>query len=156
MSKTNSMTAGTVAQAAQVNQNFDELGRLNDAQATADQGTFTAETDLTGLSVAVTISAAFATANRKIKITGHCAISSSVASDAANFRIKEGATILQDIEQTLPTTATRRLQFDAVAIIQPTAGVHTYKLSALRAAGTGNLTMKAAATAPAFIIVEAI
>jgi hypothetical protein len=41
-------------------------------------------------------------------------------------------------------------------ILSPSAGSHTYKLTALRAAGTGNITMAANSLAPAFILVEDI
>lgn len=153
MSKTKTMTAGTTASAADVNQNFDELGTLGDAQVTANQGTFTALTDLTGLTVSITVSAAFAAAGRKIKIIGVVRLSSSVTTDTGVLSIREGGTTLQSaVSAPLSSSAT----VEAVAVIAPTAGAHTYKLSAARNTGTGNITMVAAGTAPAIILVEAI
>jgi hypothetical protein len=43
-----------------------------------------------------------------------------------------------------------------VAVIQPSAGSHTYKLQAARAIGTGNVTLNASAVSPAFILAEDI
>src|SRR5436190_11000239 len=94
MSRTVTMTAGTTASAADINQNFDELGVLAYAQVTANQGTFTAETDLTSLTVTVTISAGFAAASRKLRIRGRVMLSSSVTGDVGLLHIKEGATYL--------------------------------------------------------------
>jgi hypothetical protein len=42
----------------------------------------------------------------------------------------------------------------AYAILTPSTGSHTYKLSAERPQGTANITMQAGSTFPAFILVE--
>lgn len=152
MTSTHDFTAGTVAEAAKVNQNFDELGLLGSAEVTANQGTFTAETDLTGLSVAVTISSEFAAAGRKLKITGSAKFASSVGTDIAGLRIKEGSTQLQERR----SLAASEYPCHCEVIVTPTAGAHTYKLAALRITGTGNITMYAAAGSTGFIFVEAV
>lgn len=155
MSKTKTMTAGNVAAAADVNQNFDELGMLAYAEVTANQGTFTADTDLTGLTVTVTISAAFATAGRRIRIRGSVYLSSSVDKDAAFLKLKEGATQLSSASAIVSSSSAGcRVIVEYYCV--PTAGAHTYKLVGAREAGTGNITMQAAASYPAFIIAEAV
>jgi hypothetical protein len=82
------------------------------------------------------------------------AFSSSVSGDVAQFYIREGATSLQIVNVACATSA----GFYAVAsvILTPSAAAHTYKLSAQRQGGTGNITMNAAAATPAYILVEDI
>lgn len=157
MTATHSFAASTVIESGKVNTNFSELGMLPGgyAQATTNQGSITTEVDLTSLSVTVTISTAFAAAARKIKITGHVQMSGTVAADSMGLRIKESTTQLQQAEA-LESTASRGVTMIAIAVITPTSGSHTYKLSALRVAGTGTLTMGASTTQPAFILVEAV
>jgi hypothetical protein len=119
------------------------------AEVTANQGTFTALTDLTSLTVTVTIAA-----GRRIRVSALAAFSSSVSGDVAQFYIREGATSLQIVNVACATSA----GFYAVAsvILTPSAAAHTYKLSAQRQGGTGNITMNAAAATPAYILVEDI
>lgn len=124
------------------------VGQLAYAQVTASQGTFTAETDLTGLSVNITVPA-----GRVLRVSGHCEISSSVSDGTMRLSIFEGATLLNMDEQNGTINAQG---LNASAVISPSAGSHTYKLSGLRSAGTGNLTMAAGATFPAYILVEDI
>lgn len=124
------------------------VGQLAYAQATANQGTFTAETDLTGLSVNISVPA-----GRVIEITGHCEMSSSVADGTMRLSIFEGATLINIGEQNGSTNAQG---VEVSAVISPSAGSHTYKLSGLRSAGTGNLTMAAGPTFPAYILVKDI
>lgn len=121
---------------------------LGYAQVTANQGTFTAETDLTGLSVTVTVPA-----GRRILISGHVLMSSSVADGTMRCSIFEGAALLNMDER---TAATNTQGINPSVVLSPSAGSHTYKLSGLRAAGTGNLTMSANAIFPAYILVEDI
>jgi hypothetical protein len=121
---------------------------LGYAQAVANQGTFTAETDLTGLAVTVTVPYA----QHRIRITGSIYCSSSVANDVMGMFIKEGATYLQEAGSGSPTLNAVTIE-RSVAIV-PTVGSHTYKLSAQRFGGTGNITSLASAVRPAFIMVE--
>jgi hypothetical protein len=123
---------------------------LGYAQVTANQGTFTTEVDLTSLTVTVTVPYAA----HRIKVSAFAAFQSSVASDTVAFRIKEGATVLQECGVVLPSTANNNVGVTATVVLVPTAAAHTYKLSALKELGTGNITMGASATAPAFILVE--
>lgn len=150
MTATNIFTAATTARATEVNQNFAELGLLGYAQVTANQGTFTTATDLTGLTLTVTISTAFAAAGRRIKITGVTLCTSSVSTDLVGLVIAEGATTIQQDQKAQNET------LHVEAIITPTSGSHTYKLQALRTAGTGNITSNASSSRAAFILIEAI
>jgi hypothetical protein len=125
-------------------------GWLGYAEVTANQGSITTVVDLTDLSVTVTIAP-----GRRIRISAFTAFASTVADDTAELLIKEGATQLNraDVIQRpadVPSTAI------AFYVGNPTAGSHTYKLAALRGAGTGTLTMAASATNPAFLLVEDI
>ncbi len=125
-------------------------GVIGYSERTTDQGTFTAETDLTGLSVAVTAATA-----RRIRITGQVRLASSIGGDRVSVNIKEGTT---RFNASLLSTVTANLGITLVvqAVITPTAGAHTYKLSAARSNGTGNVTSQALADTPAFILVEDI
>ena len=121
-------------------------GTLGYAQVTANQGTFTAITDLTGLTVTVTVAA-----GRRIKITGEAALGSSVSTDTMRLYIRENGTTLQ-FSYIPGGPATCLIECD----LTPSAGVHTYNLSADCNAGSGNITMFAGATQPAFVKVEDI
>lgn len=123
--------------------------QLGYAEVTANQSTITAEVDLTGLAVTVTVPV-----GRRIKITGHVLARSTVANDVFQLSIKEGATLLNAAKDSVPTTDD--LSIDAFSIITPSAGTHTYKLTALRSSGSGNLNIAAGATFPSYILVEDI
>lgn len=124
-------------------------GTLGYAQVTADQGTFTAETDLTGLSVTVTVGA-----GRRIRVSGKAGFDSSVGGDTVNCEIKESGTQLQSVSFAI--SANLHGGATPSVVLTPSAGVHTYNLAAVRANGTGNITMKASSTLPAYILVEDI
>lgn len=124
------------------------LGTLGYAQVVAGQGSITTEVDLTGLAVTVNVGS-----GRRIKITAECIMLSSVASDNAELRIKEGATQIQTGNVSVGV-ANVGSALTLIAIITPSAGQHTYKLSALRAQGTGSITMYADGNHLAFILVE--
>jgi hypothetical protein len=123
---------------------------LGYAEVVANQGTFTAATDLTGLTATVTVPA-----GRRIRITGRVLMLSSVATDEVQLRIMEGGTVLQHAGQ-ITNASSGANDFKSEYIITPTAGTHTYKLMGLRATGSGNVTMYANAADPAYILVEDI
>lgn len=130
----------------------DAGGQLNYAQVVAAQNGITAgPTDLTSLSVAVTVGT-----GRRIKITGHGQLNYSDATTGHVIDVLEGAVTLGRVGGS-PRMANTDVQvFDSSVILSPSAGAHTYKLSALRYVGAGNLNLQAAATNPAFILVEDI
>jgi len=127
---------------------------LGYAQVSSSQGGITTLTDLTGLSVSVNVPAG----GRRIKITGWLPqVYSSVAGDRADFHIREGNTSLA-----VAYTRTNLVSdggfggLTVMAVLIPSAGNHTYKLSLARGLGTGSLTFYAGSETKAFILVELI
>lgn len=133
---------------AAVAQGTGQFGSAAYAQVTANQGTFTTATDLTGLTVTVTT-----VTGRRYRVTGLVNISSSVANDICRLTLQEGATVL-DLRQGSSPVANENASILCSAILTPSAAAHTYKLTATRESGTGNLTMQASTTFPAYILVE--
>lgn len=126
-------------------------GKIGYAQITADQTGITSETDITGLSVTVTVGA-----GRRIRIQAFVPYwITSVAGDRGELRIKESTTILSFTESTNPGTA-GNFGVNCFAVLTPSAGAHTYKIAWTRAAGTGSHTFGGSTSAPAFILVEDI
>jgi hypothetical protein len=126
------------------------VGQLGYAQVTASQGSITTQTDLIGLSVNVVVPS-----GRILKISAQTLMNSTVADDVLGVEIMEGATRLAALRDN-PSVANQNIEVSGSAIVSPSAGAHTYKLQALRFAGTGTVTMVAAADAPAYILVEDI
>jgi hypothetical protein len=125
-------------------------GTLGYEEVTANQGGITTETDLTGLSVTVTVGA-----SRRIKVTAAGNVFRSVADGTSVLRIKEGVTTLQRL-QYQPNVINEGEFRQGSAILTPSAGSHTYKLSLERTTGTGTVTFDAMADRPGFILVEDI
>jgi hypothetical protein len=125
-------------------------GTLGYAQVVANQTGITTETDLTSLTATVTL-----VAGRRIRISAQAGIQSSVTGDTIILRIKEGATVLQQaVGSVQPVNS--EVTFSPSVVLTPTVGSHTYKLSLLRLAGTGTLTMVGASNDVPFILVEDI
>lgn len=124
-------------------------GWIGHAETTTDQGSITTGTDLTTLSLAVTV-----TAGRLIKIAAFAPILSTVAGDRAVLSIQEGSTVLQqaivELDSTLAQTA------HAVTVLSPSAGSHTYKVSLARGGGSsGTLsTSHASGARQSLLLVE--
>lgn len=168
----NVFTGNTAIKAADVNTNFSYLttyinsnlelatdhasdiallpkGKVGFAQVTAAQGTITTVVDLTSLTVTFT-----ALASRYYRITGFVNnFTSSVTTDRADLIIADGSSVQIAAATTSVSTPTALICF---AVLQPGAGSKTYKLRAQRGAGTGNVSMNASATTPAFILIEDI
>lgn len=126
------------------------LGTLGYTQVTTTQSGITTEVDLTGLSATVTVGT-----GRRIKITAQASLYSTVDNDTGAVKIVEGATTLNVGEYPkLSITNTDVKQFSAV--VTPTSGVHTYKLTCVRTSGTGGVISYATVERPAFILVEDI
>lgn len=121
---------------------------LGYAEVTANQSPITTEVDVTGLSVTVTVPD-----GRRIRISSALGITSSVNDDIGFMRIAEGGTNLAFAQAKLNTNTESVF---ASIVLTPTAGSHTYKIRAARTSGTGNLTVGAASTNPAYILVEDI
>lgn len=126
---------------------------LGYAEVTANQGSITTPaTDLTGLSVTVVVPD-----GRRIKVTGQIrGVASSVNDDRALFHVRESTTTLNSVVlATDPAGGNTGMGGQVLWVGSPSAGSHTYKLS-MESADSGTLTMNAAATFPAFILVEDI
>lgn len=124
-------------------------GALGYAQVTANQTGITTQVDVTGLSVTVTVGT-----GRRIKITAYTAAAlSTVTTDNCEITINEGAT---QLSQANTIGGNGGAELLAQVVIQPSAGSHTYKVTALRALGTGSMTFSANANYPGFILVEDI
>lgn len=121
---------------------------LGYAEVTANQSPITTEVDVTGLSVTVTVPD-----GRRIRISSALGITSTVNDDIGFMRIAEGGTNLAFAQAKLNTNTESVF---ASIVLTPTAGSHTYKIRAARTSGTGNLTVGAASTNPAYILVEDI
>lgn len=123
---------------------------LGYAQATSDQ-TISSSTDLTNLSVAVTVPAG----GRRCRITGYIPyIDTASGANAVNLDIKESTTVLSRCRTNLANnTAEGPLMASYSAVLG--AGAHTYKLTGAVDVAT-NVTFRMAATYPGFILVEVI
>lgn len=129
-----------------------DITTLGYASVTGGQSGITTITDLTSLSVTVTVPS-----GARIKITGFLPqIYSTSDTDRADFHIREGSTSLGVVYGKAGTSSHGWGGPQAVAILQPTAGSHTYKLSLARGAGTGSIVFYAGSETPAFILVELI
>jgi len=118
------------------------------AEVTANQTGITTQVDLTGLSVTITT-----VAGQRIRITAEIyGVGNTVATDATYLWLMEGATQLNGNGKILGSDTPN---MTISAVVTPSAGSHTYKLQMSRA-GTGTVTMYAAATSPAYILAEAI
>jgi hypothetical protein len=125
-------------------------GWLGYVEVTSGQTVSTGtETDLTGLSVTVTVGT-----NRRIRVTAHGLFNRTVADGVSVARIKEGSTELGRFSQHSPSAATEFDLGEGSAILTPSAGSHTYKCTLQRVTGTGNAVMSAAAGSPAWLLVE--
>jgi hypothetical protein len=124
-------------------------GTLGYAQVTASQTGISTVVDLTGLTITVTVSS-----GRRIKVTGQCRMIQNTSTAFATFAIQEGATILNEAIWVGGPTIDSMITVPVMAILQPTAGVHTYKLTLATSAGTVDLT--ASTVQPAFIMAEDI
>lgn len=117
------------------------------AQVVANQTSITDGVDLIGLSVNVVIPE-----GRRIRISGHVASFLRTAGTVTftGFDIREGSTALGAMFAAVPNTSGGAV---GSAIITPSAGLHTYKLTGRT---DGTVTLQAAATFPSYILVEDI
>lgn len=129
-------------------------GVLNYTQVTSTAGGFTTSLDV------VTSSAVTVTSGRRIRVTASADFSDGTGSDGASVLlelIETGTgTVLQATGIVLPATSGQSAGGVVCAILTPSAGSHTYKLTGVRASGAGTITHQAAATFPTFILVEDI
>lgn len=123
-------------------------GTLGYFEVTANQGSITTEVDLTSLTRTITV-----VAGRRIKITGSVYAANTGANNLITLKIFEDGS--QVMERSVSCgTANIAEGLEVVAVRTPSAGSHIWKLRMVTPAGTA--TMAAAATYPAFILVEDI
>lgn len=114
-------------------------GTLEFHEVSAPQGTFTALTDLTGLAVTQ-----FLVNGRRYRISTVVPLSTAGGTaDILAIAIREGATVLQGDQTLAVNQAGGFTTLRATKVIVGDGASHTYKISAERSAGTGNVTMNA-------------
>ncbi len=119
-------------------------------QTVANQGSITTEVDITGLSVSF-----IAPGNRKVKVSLIVDGGSSVADDVVTFKLKEGATQLNRFD-VMYRPASSGNTVCGFHFVTPSSGLHTYKATVVRAAGTGTIALASGATYPNIIVVELV
>lgn len=130
----------------------DWLGELGYEEVVADSGGFTTvEVELLSLSVDIPVG------ERNIKLTGRTQIRSTVAGDVVAVRVKEGATILDEVRFVVGDVNTIEDIPKLLARLEaPAFGPHTYTLNAVRISGTGTITADASSESPTFLLAEAL
>lgn len=130
----------------------DAGGQLGYAAVNATLGaaTYATVTALAGLTTNVTVGT-----GRRVKVTGYIFGTADAVPSNIQMRILEDGTEVQLCEHSF-VVAGQRVTWNGQVILSPTAGAHTYSLSAVRSNGTANVTFQGFATDPLFILVEDI
>lgn len=118
----------------------------------ANVGPFTAQADVTGLTITVTPSAA----GRRWRLSCSVGINSTVLTDVNRILLMEGATQLALTDSADPGTTGAIPAVYLSVILQPTFAAHTYKVQASRAAGSGTVNVFASSTQLSWILCEDI
>lgn len=115
------------------------------------QGPSVAPFDITGLTFSPVLPA-----NRRYRLTAKLHMNSTVANDIIQMQINDvTSAALIDIDQKQVTVGGGLTAFMVVAnVVNPPAGVRTYKVTASRQAGTGNLSTSAGAGVPVTFMIE--
>ena len=123
-------------------------GWIGYVEATSSQTGISSETDLTSLSVTVTVNT-----TRRILIQGYVPCSGTAVDDRALVRIKESSTVLQLAAVPIQNAASVNAGSGSPAVvITPSSGSHTYKLSLERATGgSGSVGTNVSSTQPAWL-----
>lgn len=121
------------------------------ARVTASQSLITAVVDLNGLSVTFQ-----ANPTHRYRTTVSILFFGTVTNDPVNLTIADAANSTKGTGagSVHPGTASYSVSLQAVAVETGLSGSVTRKARFQRAAGSGNITMQAAGTFPAFILVE--
>jgi hypothetical protein len=128
-------------------------GWLGYVDRTSNQTTITSEADLSSLTVTVDVPA-----DRRLKVTGSARVRGVDGSADAFLRIKEDGTQIQRaIAHPGGASAENDDTVMIQAVVTPSAGSTTYKLTLEKVAGgASSLSVIAASDAPAFLLVEDI
>ena len=152
MTAQKTFVAGDILTASDTNTYLRGGQEMGYAQITADQTTITSVTDVTGLSVTWT-----AISSRVYLLTVDASVGSSVADDRVGLYITDSANNIkaQRFSNGL-RTASAELGMQVMYRVTGLSGSVTYKVRAIRASGTGNMTVYASSTAPSFLLVQDI
>jgi uroporphyrinogen-III decarboxylase len=118
---------------------------------TANQAGITTEVDVTGLAITFTAEPA-----RYYRATLQATIQSTIANDRMIMQIKDGATAIQALNSYQQVANVPASVSTSVVVTALASGVHTFKVTAQRFAGTGTVTVVGSATSPAYLSVEDI
>lgn len=125
-------------------------GTIGYAQVTASQGSITAQTDLTGLTLTFT-----AVAGRRYRVSSYVDFSNTNVDVASELFLMDTSGPTQIVRgDTVHPVAGGFMSITLQAILVPGAVTKTYKLQA--AATGGTTTLQASATSPAFLMIEDI
>lgn len=134
-------TANSIDSAAYIDNSIDaehlatNTITLGYAQTTSDQTGITSITDLTNLSVAVTVPSG----GRRLCIHGHAVVNGSAA-NLCDLYVREGSTTLNTVRAPMNGTGGWAVGMDVFySATGISAGAHTYKLSLALAAGSGSV-----------------
>lgn len=128
-------------------------GQIAYTQVTANQGSITTITDLTG----VTVTLAIPTVGRRLLITATVIMQSTVAGDRLDVIITDAANTIYSVRYMTGSAANNGETITATTVVDVTSSsALTFKARAQRGGGTGTLTMIGGATTPSFIKVEDI
>jgi len=145
MSRPGEFVAGDVLAASEINAL--PGGVYGYAERTSSQTGITSITDLTGLSVTVILPA-----SRRIKISAQVRTQQQTSGGRIIGQIQESTTVLGTFADDGNVAAAIRVLASGSAVITPSSGSHTYKLT-LSTSG-GSVDAIAGATSPNFIVVE--
>jgi hypothetical protein len=121
------------------------------AAMAADQTGITAEVPLNGLSVSVIVPA-----GRRLRISVHTDLQGSADGAVPLINIKEDGAIVQRATLELGDAVARSFTLPASVIRSPSAGIHTYSVTAQQALGGGPTISINAVSAQNYILVEDI
>lgn len=125
-------------------------GTLGYAFTEADQlGIGSTITDLTELSATVTVAA-----GRSVRITGKGHFQQQTSTGTVQLFVREGSSALDEIDRAASLAAGGRYSAYSAYVFTPSAGAHTYKLSASTTAGAVDLDIGPGRNA--YILVEDI
>ena len=120
------------------------------AQITADSSQFSSLTLIPGLSVTFT-----AVADRRYKMSFECEVVQTVGGDVWVFNMEDTAVTLKRVTGRNATTNSVSISASYSNNASIT-GSKTWRINGVRASGSGNIQVGAAATYPAFVLVEDI
>lgn len=122
------------------------------SNTSSSQSPVVGEVQVTGMSISFTLAAA-----ATLRISALIRAYSTVATDVLAIRVKDnGVGVVDWVKQANSASAGTVQNHDVEAWLPVAAGAHTFTLHALRAAGSGNISVVANATGPNQLRVEEV